>query len=107
MKPLYDKLDHARCSLATAREVAASPDSSPRDAHEAKASIPNWERGIALLETDIELACAARQHLQHALNNLRSTSGAHSGRELSLSITHAEDALHRCTLHLGEAPKTD
>ncbi len=98
MKPLHQQLAEKLRQIA-ADEALIAEDQHLHATHKAKACLPGLRRELATLQTDIELGEAAHTQLQHALTNLR-TMTAH-GRELSLAITHAEDALHRTRLHLG------
>ena len=101
MKPLHQQLADKLRQIA-ADEALVAEDRHLHATHQAKERLPRLRNELAKLQTDIELGEAAHTQQQHALTNLRTISAG--GRELSLAITHAEDALHRTRRHLGEAP---
>lgn len=100
MKGLHQQLAEKRQHLAIENTTATSIHSDPRDAHEAGDRAARLVDEIAKLETDIELGEAAHHQLTIALSNSRTI--ATGGRELSLAITHAEDAITRLRNHLGQ-----
>lgn len=100
MKSLHQQLADKLRQIAADEAVVAADDHLVAT-HRAKERLPRMRDELATLRTDIELGEAAHTQLQHALTNLRTISAG--GRELSLAITHAEDALHRTRLHLGDA----
>ncbi len=100
MKPLYQRLAEHRRQIA-ADEALVAADEHLHTTHQAKERLPRLRDELAKLTTDLELAEAAWIQQTHALSNLRTIT--HGDRELSLAITHAEDALHRIGLHLGKA----
>lgn len=102
MKPLHQQLADKVRQIA-ADEALVAADEHLHATHQAKERLPRLRNELATLRTDIELGEAAHMQLQHALTNLRTIAAG--GRELSLAITHAEDALHRARLHLGTAPE--
>lgn len=103
MKPLHKQLAE-KVRQIEADEALVAADEHLLTTHQAKERLPRLRNELATLQTDIELGEAAHMQLQHALTNLRTIAGT-GGRELSLAITHAEDALHRARLHLGTAPE--
>lgn len=101
MKSLYQQLADKLRQIA-ADEALVAEDRHLQVTHQANERLPRLRRELATLKTDIEVGEAAYTNLQHGLTHLRTISA--SGRDLSLAITHAEDALHRTRLHLGDKP---
>jgi predicted nuclease with TOPRIM domain len=99
MKPLHQQITEKRRQIA-ADEALVFENRHLHTTHQAKERLPRLREELAKLETDLELSEAAHHQLTTALSNLRTVTNG--GRELSLAITHAEDALHRTRLHLGE-----
>jgi hypothetical protein len=99
MNTIYHEIAQKRRQIA-ADEAVISADGDPQSVHSAKERGPRLRRELEELCTTAHKGEAALAEMKWALNNMVNEMPV-GGRELSLAINHAEDALHRLRRHLG------
>jgi hypothetical protein len=96
-KGLHLQLRETRGQIAAAEALVAA-GKHLYETHKAEEALPRLRHQHDQLEFDIALGEDAHGYLVQAIATLGSLVG---GRELSLALTHAEDAMIRLRRHLG------
>lgn len=102
MNGLHQQIEAKRREITAAQATLDDQDASPQSSHDALERMPRLRR-------ELEQLCVCAHKGEHAIGEMRWALNAMvnempvKGRELSLAITHAEDAITRLRNHLGHA----
>ena len=100
MNGLHQQVEAKRAELLKARATANDSDASPQESHDAFEKIQRLERELEALCVSAHKGEAAVAEMRWALNAMVNEMPC-KGRELSLAVTHCEDAITRLRQHLG------
>lgn len=102
---LHHEIEQLRQSIEIDREKERCPSSDPRDAHEAGERAKSREKQLSVITANAINGEIAFDDITKGLARLEEVHPSERGRELSLAITHAEDALNRLRRYLGDKPR--
>jgi hypothetical protein len=102
-KGIHHEIEMKRRHVEGERAAEKSVHADPRDAHEAGERAKRLDRELVDLCHTAHSGESAAEGMAKAIARMEEMPV--KGRELSLAITHAEDALHRLRRHLGDKPR--